>query len=81
MKKSTRICDNCKKETRNRFNELGWIKLGDDIRGKKFRIQITFQFEGANLSPRDIFVPAVLDFCSKECLIKYFIENIPNIKE
>lgn len=80
MIKKITCCDNCEKETKDIYNEVGWIELASrenqsiyfTVTGgrKKDRCSDAFRFF-------DTFKDTLL-FCSPECLLNYIYKKGPN---
>ena len=75
-------CNNCGKETTDRYLELGWIHIG--VSGNH-TIRFAFSFSlgrAENGSAQTAyFSEKILDFCCMACLVKFFDKGVQERKQ
>jgi len=74
------VCDQCGKETKDYYNEIGWIEIG------RFNEEISLSIargrrKSGPAKSSGYYSGKPLQFCSTKCLVKYIDTLVENAKK
>jgi len=74
------VCDQCGRETKDSYNEIGWIELGRFKKEISLAISRGRQKSGV-VKSSGFYSGKPLQFCSTKCLIEYINTLVKNAKK